>query len=155
MNGPIFVDTNVLVYAVDSSEPTKQPMAREWLRHLWQTGRGRLSVQVLNEYYWTVTGKLKPGRNPEWARSDVRSFLAWRPIALTDALIEGAWTAQDRFGFSFWDALIVAAARALRCDQLLTEDLQDGQSLDGLEVLNPFSNRPHHLAGSEIDPPGR
>jgi predicted nucleic acid-binding protein len=56
-----FVDTNILVYARDSSEPEKQPIAKQWLTHLWQQESGRISAQVLNKYYMTVTQKLKPG----------------------------------------------------------------------------------------------
>lgn len=135
---PVFVDTNVLVYARDASEPQKQPRAAEWVEHLWRVREGRVSVQVLEEYYVTVTRKLKPGLPPEQARSDVRDLSAWRPVAVDPALVEAAWSIEDRFGLSFWDALVVAAARAAGCGHLLTEDLQHGSDIDGVLVVDPF-----------------
>ncbi|MEX2530554.1 MAG: PIN domain-containing protein [Gemmatimonadota bacterium] len=142
MTAPTFVDTNVLVYARDSGLPEKQRQASEWLQVLWQQRRGRLSTQVLNEYYVTVTQKLTPGLSRASARQDVRNLLAWDPVALDAGMIEAAYAVQDRFGFSWWDCLIVSAARAAGCEILLTEDLQDGQDLDGIVVVNPFTTLP-------------
>ena len=139
---PVFVDTNVLVYLRDASERTKQKRAEQWITRLWKKRSGRLSAQVLSEYYVTVTVKLDPGLTPDRARQDIRDLLAWRPIPLDANVFEGAWVVQDRFGFSWWDALIVAAARASGCKYLLTEDLQEGQDLDGIEVISPFERSP-------------
>jgi predicted nucleic acid-binding protein len=140
--GPVFVDTNVLVYVRDSTEPEKQARAAEWMGHLWEGGAGRLSVQVLQEYYVTVTAKLDPGMPREEAREDVAALRTWRPLVPDAGVVEDAWSVEDRWGLSFWDAMIVAAARRLGCAVLLTEDLQDGQDLDGLIVRSPFSSRP-------------
>jgi len=134
----VFVDTNVLVYDQDSSEAVKQPIAHRWLEHLWRTRQARLSVQVLSEYYVTVTRKLSPARSPELARADVRDLMLWRPVPLDESLMSRAWTLEDRFGLSWWDALVVSAAQVARCPHLLTEDLQDGQELDGIRVVDPF-----------------
>jgi predicted nucleic acid-binding protein len=139
---PVFVDTNVLVYSRDPSHPEKHQRARGWLAHLWPTHRGRLSFQILNEYYAIVTGKLKPGLRPEDARADVRALLAWQPQPVNGDVLVGAWEAQDSYGFSLWDSLVVAAAQATGSRYLLTEDLQHGQDLDGLIVLNPFRATP-------------
>ncbi len=68
----------------------------------------------------------------------IRDLLAWRPIILDDALIELAWETQDRYRVSFWDALIVAAAKSSACRYLLTEELQADQDFDGVRVVNPF-----------------
>jgi predicted nucleic acid-binding protein len=76
------------------------------------------------------------------ARKDIRDLLAWSPVAPGSSVIEQAWTAQDRFGLSWWDALIVAAAQAADCRFLLSEDLQEGQVFGKLKVLNPFLS-PH------------
>ena len=137
-----FVDTNVLVYARDSSELVKQPLARAWMGYLWATRSGRLSVQVLNEYYVTVTRKLKPGLPAAVARGDVRDLLAWEPVPVSSELVERAWEVEDRFGLSFWDAMIMAAAAGVGAGCLLSEDLQAGQSLDGVRVVNPFAAPP-------------
>jgi len=135
---PVFVDTNVLVYARDASEPEKQPQAAAWIDHLCRTRTARLSFQVLQEYYATTTRKLEPGLTPEQARADVRDLLAWRPVSVGTDLLELGWSVEDRFGLSCWDALIVAAARIAGCECLLTEDLQHGAELEGLQVVSPF-----------------
>ena len=135
---PVFVDTNVLVYARDASEPEKQPQAAAWVEHLWRTRTARLSFQVLQEYYATTTRKLRPGLPPEQARADVRDLVAWRPVPVGTQLLEAGWTVEDRFGLSCWDALIVAAARFAGCEYLLTEDLQHGAEFEGLQVVDPF-----------------
>jgi predicted nucleic acid-binding protein len=135
---PVFVDTTVLVYARDASEPEKQPQAAAWVEHLWRTRTARLSFQVLQEYYATTTRKLRPGLPPEQARADVRDLVAWRPVPVGTQLLEAGWTVEDRFGLSCWDALIVAAARIAGCEYLLTEDLQHGAEFEGLQVVDPF-----------------
>ena len=135
---PVFVDTNVLVYARDASEPEKQPQAAAWIEHLWRTRTARLSFQVLHEYYAATTRKLKPGLTPDQARADVRDLLAWRPVPAGAELLEAGWSVEDRSGLSCWDALIVAAARVAGCEYLLTEDLQHGAELEGLRVVSPF-----------------
>jgi len=142
---PVFVDTTVLVYARDASEPEKQPQAAAWVEHLWRTRTARLSFQVLQEYYATTTRKLRPGLPPEQARADVRDLVAWRPVPVGTQLLEAGWTVEDRFGLSCWDALIVAAARIAGCEYLLTEDLQHGAEFDGLQVVDPFRAAPGTL----------
>lgn len=139
MSDLVFVDTNVLVYLRDSTDPAKQARAAEWMARLWDEQTGRLSLQVLQEYYVTVTARLDPGLAPEEAREDVVALRAWQPLVPDAGILHDTWAVQDRFAFSFWDAMIVAAARRLACSTLLTEDLQDGQDLDGLAVRNPFS----------------
>lgn len=139
---PVFVDTNVLVYARDLSAGEKHRQARTWLTHLWQTRRGRLSYQVLHEYYSVVTRKLRPGLSQGDARSDVRDLFAWQPAWPNGDVLEMAWGIEDRYGLAFWDALIVAAAQASGCRYLLTEDLQHRQELDGLTVISPFLATP-------------
>ena len=137
-----FVDTNLFVYARDATEPEKQQRVSAWLRALWQSRQGRVSVQVLTEYYVTVTQKLKPGLSREQAWADLRNLAAWRPTPTTFELVEQAWHLQSRYQLSWWDALIIAAARATRCEFLLTEDLQDGQLFDSLRVVDPFRSPP-------------
>ena len=146
MTALVFVDTNVLVYSRDSRVKAKQERAEEWLDFLWRTRRGRLSRQVLQEYYTTVTRKLKPGLDAEEARADVRALFHWLAPVDPVALMESAWDLQDRCSLSFWDSLIVGAAVNLGCGVVLTEDLPTGQDLGGIEVVSPFARSP-----SEID----
>lgn len=134
-----FVDTNLLVYSFDESDPAKQERAGLVMRKLWESRSGRLSFQVLQEFYVTVTCKLKPALARERAREEIRDLLSWMPVRPGAALLEDAWRIENRFGLSWWDSLIVASAKAAECRILLTEDLQDGLDIDGLRVMNPFS----------------
>ena len=113
--------------------------------HLWRMRSGRLSFQVLQEFYITVTAKLDPGLDRESARKDIRSFLAWRPIPVDARIFDNAWHIQDRFGLFWWDALIVSAAQISDCRYLLSEDLQEAQEFDQLKVVNPFHIVPETL----------
>lgn len=145
MTAPIFVDTNVLVYAVDASAGSRHSSAREWMTALWEQETGRLSVQVLQEFYVTVTRKLRPGMSPADAQREVRAFLPWGPVETNADILERAWFIESRYGLSWWDALIVASAQTLGCRTLLTEDLQHGQDFDGLVVVSPFRISPDSL----------
>lgn len=107
MTAPIFVDTNVFVYARDLSEPDKQKAAQTWLEVLWNERVGRSSFQVLNEYYVTVTKKLDHPMPVELARQDVQDLLAWNPTDLNVDLLVDTWSVEERFRYSWWDALIV------------------------------------------------
>jgi predicted nucleic acid-binding protein len=143
MTAPVFVDTNVLIYALDDADLKKQEAAREWRAELWKRRQGRISFQVLQEFYVKVTRKWPNVRQD--ARSEVRDLLAWRPLSVDGVMLERAWKIRDRYQISFWDALIVAAAKSASCRYLLTEDFQAGQDLDGLLVVNPFRNDPASL----------
>ena len=149
MSAPVFVDTNVLLYAVDEADPVKHGAARAWRAELWKSRRGRVSYQVLGEFY--VQAVRKNPKRAEAARAEVRDLFAWEPIAVDAAVMETAWGVQARHSVSFWDALIVAAARAADCRYLLTEDLSHGQHLDGVRVVNPFKVRPDGLGAGGSD----
>ena len=139
----VFVDSNVLLYAVDEGDLNKQQAAREWRAELWKSRRGRVSFQVLGEFYVNATRNRPSAR--EEARAEVRDLLAWNPVTTDTALLETGWKIQDRYRLSYWDALIVAAAKVSSCRYLLTEDLQAGQELDGIEVVNPFLRAPESV----------
>jgi predicted nucleic acid-binding protein len=140
MSATIFADTNVFIYAVDAADPAKQVAAQTWRHWLWETNRGRLSFQVLQEFYVKATQKWPPARDE--VRRELRDLLTWEPIPADAHLLERAWSIQDRYGLSFWDALIVAAAKTADCRYLLTEDLQPGQEIEGVLVVNPFLREP-------------
>ena len=144
MTAPVFVDTNVFLYALDGADPQKQAAARAWREALWQSGLGRTSYQVLQEFYSDVAQKWPDQRDR--ARDEIRDLLSWRPVAANSNILEYGWRLQDRYSISFWDALIVAAAKALACPYLLTEDLQTGQDLDGVKVISPFKTGPEILS---------
>jgi predicted nucleic acid-binding protein len=102
---------------------------------------------VLEEYYVTVTRKLDPGLEPADARADVRDLLAWEPVLVDAPVIEAAWRLESRWSISFWDAAILAAARAAGCSHLLTEDLADGETMGGVMIVNPFTAEPSSIVG--------
>lgn len=138
MTAPYFVDSNVLAYQHDLDATEKRERANQVLEVLWKQRSGRVSVQVLSELYAVCTRKLSV--QPRVARRAVRALEAWAPVSLSADLRERSWRIEDRYGFSCWDALIVAAAQQANCRTLLTEDLQEGQDLDGLIVRNPFEH---------------
>ena len=137
----VFVDTNVLVYARDASEPAKQAVAAEWLRELWAEQRGRTSVQVLSEYYTTVTSKLRPGLPADDAWEDVTALFAWEPQNIDRHVLARAREIERRHSLSWWDSMIVAAAQLQNCDTLLSEDLQNGWVCGAVIIRNPFVDR--------------
>jgi predicted nucleic acid-binding protein len=137
---PVFVDTNVFVYASSLDDSGRHDPARAWVDHLWRTGQGRLSTQILQEFYAVTTRKL--GGDTAIARSEARDLAAWSTVPVDMAVIEGAWIIEDRYGLAFWDALVASAAHVARCEALLTEDLQDGMDLDGVIVVDPFLHPP-------------
>lgn len=146
MTAPVFVDTNVLVYARDVRDPVKQLRAKEWVAKLWLERSGRISWQVLNEYYVTVTRKLSTGLSREAARLSVELLSAWNPLPVDGQLVRAAWRLQDAYSLSWWDALIVAAAQAAGCACLLSEDISAGQRYGEVEVVNPFARAPESFA---------
>lgn len=148
MIAPVFVDTSILLYARDAGEPIKQPLAEQWLRRLWQERSGRISAQVLSEYYVNVTRKLVPGLSSERAWEDVEALYSWVPQATDCALLTRGRELERRYQLSWWDSLIVAAAQLQQCALLLTEDLQDGAQYGELSVRSPFT-----LAVSDVGAP--
>ncbi len=143
MTAPIFVDSNVLLYALDRSDLVKQNAARIWRAELWRIRRGRVSFQVLNEFYINAIRIVPAAR--EAIRAEVRDLLAWNPVVTDAEVLELGWKIQDRYRLSYRDALIVAAAKVASCRYLLTEDLQAGQQLDGIEIVNPFLRGPESV----------
>ena len=138
MSVKCFVDTNVFVYTQDSSEPVKQSQAQKWLNYLWHHETGRTSVQVLNEYYVTVSQKLNPGLSKAQARISVRALSVWQPLEISVALVEAAWDLQDQYSYSWWDSLVITSALFLDCAWLLSEDMQHKQEIGRLTIINPF-----------------
>ncbi len=146
-----FVDSNVLVYRHDRDESAKRVRANAVLEALWSGRLGRVSDQVLHEFYVVATRKLARPVPRDVARKEVQLLERWRPIQSTAALRENAWRLEDRFALSWWDALIVAAAQTAGCRYLLSEDLGDGQDYEGVLVLDPFARDPAEL-GLDLAP---
>jgi predicted nucleic acid-binding protein len=141
-----FVDTNVLVYARDAQDREKQQRAHEWLTHLWEAGAGRVSTQVLSEYFVTVTQKLEPGLARERAWQDVVDLMAWMPGPIDVRVLEAAWQIHHQASLSWWDALIVASAETQGCDYVITEDMQHDRELGSLRIISPFRVSPAEIS---------
>jgi predicted nucleic acid-binding protein len=134
-----FVDTNVLVYAFDASAGEKRAAAEALLAQLWQRGTGCLSVQVLQEFFVTVTSKVARPLSSDEAAERVRELATWRVFAPTSDDVLGAIALHSQVNLSFWDAMVVHAAAESGCDVLWTEDLNDGQVIRGVQIRNPFA----------------
>ncbi len=146
MSRTVFVDTAVLLYAVDDQDLAKRDQARRWLATCW-TGRcGRLSHQVLTEFYLQARQKFPSAVSAGDARAEVRRYQNWRPWVIDHPTVEAAWAIEARYQLGFWDALIVSSAQQQGCDSLLTDALPHGQQIDGVHILNPFILGPETLA---------
>lgn len=140
---PVFVDTNILLYSVDVRASPKRVVASTWLAGLWSTGAGRLSWQVLNEFYENATRKF--ALPTAVARHTATRYALWNPVSFSLPVLERAWHWIDHAQISYWDALIVAAAEHSGARWLLTEDLQAGMRFDSVTVVNPFTTIPEEL----------
>lgn len=138
---PTFVDTNVLAYAHDASDERRQPAAAGLLEGLWRSREGVLSTQVLTEFYVVLTRKFDPPLTRRDARGLVDAYAAWPVVQVDSPLIIAASALQEQHSLSFWDALIIEAARRAGADRLLSEDLQHGRRIAGLVIENPFTPR--------------
>ena len=138
MIGKVFVDSNILVYAHDADSGAKHVRAKEVIAELWDSGTGHLSTQVLQEFYVTVTRKIKKPMAPGEARAIVRDFSLWVRSFLTPATVVRASEISEASHISFWDGLIVAAAEQNGATELWSEDISHGQRIAGLRVRNPF-----------------
>jgi len=134
-----FLDTNTLVYANDTSFPEKQALARTLVTRHLAAGTGCISAQVLAEFWVTVTRKLKQALPVELARQQIALFSGFTIVAVDHALFLDALAIQERYGISFWDAQILAAARRAGCGELYTEDLQADGIYGDIRVINPFA----------------
>ncbi|MBI1964724.1 MAG: PIN domain-containing protein [Betaproteobacteria bacterium] len=137
MTGPCFVDANVIVYARDSRDATKQQRAAAWLEYLWREQLGRTSIQVLSESYVTLKRLGAAATEELWDR--VARYFAWAPHPVDEALLRRAREIEQRWRLSWWDSMVVAAAQLQDCALLLTEDLQDGAVFGGVTVCSPFT----------------
>ena len=135
-----FVDTNVLIYIFDKHNAKKRSRANEWLDFLWQSGAGRLSWQVLHEFY--VNAVRKAGVETKRARDVIELLICWQPVDTSAMLIHRAWFWMDQAGISYWDGLIVGAAEQLGCRWLLSEDFQTGRTYGATTIVNPFATSP-------------
>ncbi|RJP79410.1 MAG: PIN domain-containing protein [Desulfobacteraceae bacterium] len=133
-----FVDTNILVYAHDLDATGKRKIAQKTLSDLWENGTGTISIQVLHEFYVTVTRKIQNPISIATARGIIENYLTWPLIINDEKTMMHATEIEERYRLSFWDALILAAACRAKAEILLTEDLSHDQEIEGIQIVNPF-----------------
>jgi len=138
MNVDIFIDTNILVYAHDADAGEKHSRAKALIEKLW-TNRETpsLSVQVLQELHVNL---VRNGATAEASARIVERYLSWRVVDNTRHLLRQAFAEQQRWNISFWDSLIIAAARRARASTVWSEDLNAGQDYGGVLVANPLKS---------------
>jgi predicted nucleic acid-binding protein len=136
MTEKVFIDTNILVYSIDRDETVKRKRARELLKSLGKGSLVFLSTQVLQEFYVAATRKL--GMDPLLAKDMLREWRRFNVVTVTPEIIEEAVDISILNQLSFWDGAVLAAARASGCEVVYTEDLNDGQLIGGIRMINPF-----------------
>ncbi len=133
-----FIDTNILIYAHDIDAENRRETARRLLQKLWDEERGVISVQVFQEFFVTVTRKILSPLSPAAARAIIRNYLVW-PVENNDGQsVLDASEIAERYQLSFWDGLIIVAARNSGAAILYSEDLNHGQIVEGVRICNPF-----------------
>lgn len=135
---PSFVDTNILIYAEDRDAKRKHIAARDLILKLWDDREGVVSIQVLQEFYVNVTRKLKKPLGSAKALEIIEEYLTWTVVENTSNLLTSAIRLQAKAQLSFWDAMVVQAAIEAGCEQLYSEDMNDGQRFGSLSIVNPF-----------------
>lgn len=138
MKGKIFVDTNIIIYAHDLDSGPKHDIAKTIIEDLWEEKSGILSTQVLQEFYVNITRKIPTPLLPAQARGVIENYLVWRVELNGPETILLASEIEERYNLSFWDSMIVAAARNAEAEKILTEDLNSGQIVEGILIENPF-----------------
>ena len=135
-NDPVFVDTNILVYAHDKDAGDKYLLAKAKVESLWNRQiLPSISVQVLQEFYVNLVRKKVKASD---AREAVLNYLEWDVIDNDRALLLEGMRLQETWRLSFWDALIIAAAKRAKVKELWSEDLNPGQNFEGVVVINPL-----------------
>jgi len=138
MNADVFVDTNVLLYTIDEDPASADK--RLAAQQLVLSQRWGWSVQVAAEFFVNATSPKRPFRLPAAdAVALVETWLAFPTAAITPELVRAAFDIHLRYQLSYWDAAILAAAKAMGCHTVFSEELSNAQTYDGVTVVNPFA----------------
>lgn len=140
MNGRILVDTNILVYAYDHSEPEKQGQALSILERLVTAKTGVISTQVLAEFFVTVTRKIQLPLSAAQAYERIGNYLrSWTVIEVNGWVVLEAVRGVRDYQFSYWDAQIWATAKLSQISVVYSEDFNVGAVIEGVQFINPFN----------------
>ena len=132
-----FLDTNILIYQLDSRDPTKQKRCREIVRTVVSNHEAVISTQILQEFYVACTMKLKI--KPILVKGIMHGFENMEVVTIGIDLINNAIDASIQYQISFWDSLVVVSAESAKCQHLLTEDLNEGQIIRNVRIRNPLN----------------
>ena len=138
MSDKFFVDTNILIYAYDTEAGNKHESCKSIIRELWNDGNGVISTQVMQEFYVNVTRKIPKTLSFEQAQRILTQYEAWQVETIDAPLVNFASKIQERNQLSFWDSLIIATAVQGNVKILYSEDLNVGQIIEGIEIVNPM-----------------
>ena len=137
--GKVFIDTNILVYAYDPSEPEKQEKAIAFLDQLVSLDQGLISTQVLSEFYATITGKISDSMTAEEAAERIKNFCqVWQVLPLNEIIVLEAVRGVQTHSFSYWDSMIWATARLNQIAVIASEDFSHGSFIEGIRFLDPL-----------------
>ena len=133
-----FIDSNVLVYMYDTSEALKQRLSEELVTSLLRNDNGAVSVQVLGEFFNSVTRRIRNPLSTEEAAAAIDRIGVIPTLSIDLAMVRRAIATHSRYGVNYWDSLIIAAAERAGCSAILSEDFNTGQSYHGILAVNPF-----------------
>ena len=138
MTGRVFVDTNILIYALDPTDPVKRQVSADLLKTTIASRSLTLSPQSLNETYRVLVQRrrLMP---VSAARTYIRTLAPWAIAPLDAKTTERAFTVEDETGCGWWDCLMLAAALQSECRLFVSEELQNGRNVAGMRIANPFA----------------
>lgn len=131
-----FLDTNILVYTLDEHNPGKKKKCRKLLKDFASRNEAVISTQILQEFY--VVGTTKLGIDPLLAKSIIRAFENMEVVTINTVLIKEAIDTSVQYQLSFWDSLVIVAAESAKCEFLYTEDMNHGQVVRNLKIVNPM-----------------
>lgn len=138
MSDKVFFDTNILVYAFDDADQRKHESASHLVLEGYKKQNAAISTQVLKEFFVTVTQRVSKKMSVKNAEQAVRDFALWSVAETTVSLVFDGIAIHRRHSLSFWDAMIIAAAKASGCSTILTEDLSHNSRIEDILILNPF-----------------
>ena len=141
----VFIDSNILVYSYDDSQPYKKALAQEIMSSLARNENGAMSVQVLGEFFRIVTRRIANPLSIEQAEAAVvtlGSLPALEVLNIDLAMVRRAIATHNRYGVNYWDSLIIAAAERAGCSAILSEDFNTGQLYHSILAVNPFAAEP-------------
>lgn len=133
-----FIDSNVVIYSYDTTDPVKHVKAQQEMKTIMAGGRGCVSTQVFGEFFHTVVVRKKIMSPAEAVSAIDRLERGFRVSSIAPALVRDAIAIHQRYQLRYWDSLIIATAKRMLCTEVLSEDMNDGQDYGGVIVRNPF-----------------